>query len=187
MCHKFLRFFSSVSQISAFDCHSVTFKFFALKSKLKKKIQNLLNREIGINFFIALSSGSILHHKTFWIYKFKFSCQVLFLFVWRLICNFIREPWTRNVQAQTSPSVPVKMKVIKVVSYMSPDFTNTSYCNICEQIDLKNVIKSSNFYVLTKVPHCMWTTQTRAKVPNSFSKRMKLLYNTYWGLTYSSG
>ena len=25
-------------------------------------------------------------------------------------------------------------------SFMSPDFTNNSYCNICEQIDLKNVI-----------------------------------------------
>ena len=121
----FSSFFISVSQNFCVWLPFGNIQVFRSEIKTEKKIQNLLNREIGINFFIALSSGSILHHKTFWIYKFKFSCQVLFLFVWRLICNFIREPCTRNVQAQTSPSVPVKMKVIKVVSYI--DRVNTSH------------------------------------------------------------
>ena len=44
--------------------------------------------------------------------------------------------------------------------------------------DIKNLKVVTFTFYLNKVPHCMEVTYTRAKVPNSFSRRMKLLCNT---------
>ena len=42
----------------------------------------------------------------------------------------------------TTRQIPIEIFEDEFIreEFMSPDFTDTSYCNICEQIDLKNVV-----------------------------------------------
>ena len=41
--------------------------------------------------------------------------------------------------------------------------------------DIENIIVVTLTFLFGKVPHCVEETYIRAKVPNSFTKRMKLI------------